>query len=244
MIAYQVTSVFIILPWQTVGLLRSADFHYRHFGQPILLYCVQATVLICLIAIASHFVGLFQTLSFNQSFKSLKSKLEPPQYSIQVTDNGKQLVLTGLLDLGITAAVELILKQHDGINQIKLESKGGQIYEGRGLALLFHRLGLDTYSSSYCLSACATAYIGGENRFLGDAALLGFHQYTFDSKRLQPFQQFYDLDEEQKKDLAIYRSKGIDANFIDRIFHKPNSEIWYPSQKTLLKAGVVTKIVY
>ncbi|MFT5975281.1 MAG: hypothetical protein ACI9YO_001458 [Gammaproteobacteria bacterium] len=243
-IIYQVTGGLILYPWQTIGLLRSVELYFKQFGGPVILHTVQAVILVSLILLASHFVGLVQTFSIDRSFEKFISKAEPPKYSIQLTSNERQLIIRGTLDFGITETVSLLLKTHSGIKQVMLESEGGQIYEGRGLAVLFNLHGLDTYSDSYCLSSCTTAFIGGAKRYLGENARLGFHQYAFDSKHLQPFQGFYNLDAEQNKDLELYRSKDIEEDFIQNIFHKPNHEIWYPSRKTLLKAGVVTEILY
>jgi hypothetical protein len=241
--AYHLTGGLVLFPWQTIGLLRSAERHYSQYRRPVILYSVQAVILISLTLLASHFVGLAQTLSIAHSSREFKSEANPPQYRIQLTDNGKQLVIQGALDFGITEAVSLLLKTHPGVKRVMLESEGGQIYEGRGLAVLFNQHGVDTYSDSYCLSSCTTAFIGGAKRYLAENAKLGFHQYSLESKNLQAFQGFYNLDAEQNKDMEIYRSKNIEESFIQNIFHKPKHEFWYPSQETLLKAGVVTKIV-
>jgi hypothetical protein len=200
--------------------------------------------LVSLTLLASHFLGLVQNFSIEQSFEEYMSKIEPPKYSLQLTDNGRQLAIQGTLDFGITEAVSLLLKTHPSVKQVMLESEGGQIYEGRGLAVLFHQHELDTYSGSYCLSSCTTAFIGGARRYLAENAKLGFHQYALESKTLQTFQGFYNLDAEQNKDIEIYRSKNIEEDFIQNIFHKPNHEIWYPSLEALLKAGVVSEITY
>ena len=241
--AYHLIGGLVLFPWQTIGLLRSAERHYSQYRRPVTLYSVQAVILISLTLLASHFVGLAQTLSIAHTFEELKSKTSPPQYRIQLTDNGKQLVIQGTLDFGITEAVSLLLKTHPGVKRVMLESEGGQIYEGRGLAVLFNQHALDTYSDSYCLSSCTTAFIGGAKRYLAENAKLGFHQYSLEPRNLQAFQGFYNLDAEQSKDMEIYRSKNIEESFIQKIFHKPKHEFWYPSQETLLKAGVVTKIV-
>ena len=242
--AYHLIVGLVLFPWQTIGLLRSAERHYRQYRRPVTLYSVQAFILISLTLLASHFVGLAQTLSIAHSFEEFKSKTSPPRYSIQLTDNGKQLAIQGALDFGITEAVSLLLKTHPSVKRVMLESEGGQIYEGRGLAVLFNQHALDTYSDSYCLSSCTTAFIGGAKRYLAENAKLGFHQYSIESKNLQAFQGFYNLDAEQDKDMEIYRSKNIEESFIQKIFHKPKHEFWYPSLEILLKAGVVTKVIY
>ena len=243
-IIYHLTGGLVLFPWQTIGLLRSAERHYSEYRRPVTLYSVQAVILISITLLASHFVGLAQTLSIAHSFEEFKSKTNPPQYRIKITDNKKQLVIKGTLDFGITEAVSLLLKKHPGVKRVILESEGGQIYEGRGLAALFNQHALDTYSNSYCLSSCTTAFIGGIKRYLAEDAKLGFHQYSLEPKNLQAFQGFYNLDAEQDKDMEIYRSKNIEESFIQKIFHKPKHEFWYPSLEILLKAGVVTKVIY
>ncbi|MFT5226798.1 MAG: hypothetical protein ACI8XX_002563 [Polaribacter sp.] len=243
-VIYQLTGGLLLFPWQAIGLLRSAEFHYSQFGRPVVLHSVQAVILISLALLASHFVGIVQKSTVDHSLNEFRSRFEPPKYSVQLSDDGKKLIVKGTLDFGITEAVSLLLKAHPDIKKVMLDSEGGRIYEGRGLAALFDRHGVDTYTDNYCLSSCTTAFIGGAKRYLGENAKLGFHQYAFDSKRLQVFESFYSLQDEQNKDLEIYRSKGISEQFIQQIFKKPNSEIWYPSRKALLKAGVVNEIVY
>lgn len=244
LIVYQFTGGILLLPWQVIGVLRSAEHHFKTHGRPIILHSVQATVLVGLTVIMSHFLGQFQTLTIEKNFSDLQSHALPAKYSIQWHQDKKQILLSGELDFGVTNAVRQFLKIHHNAEQIVLESEGGQIYEGRGLAVLFQKYKLDTYSFSYCLSSCTTAFIGGTKRYLGEDAKLGFHQYAIGSKKLQTFQPFYNLENEQNKDLEIYRSKNVSDDFLTQVFKKPNNEIWYPDLETLLEAGVVTAIVH
>jgi len=73
--------------------------------------------------------------------------------------------------------VEVLIKENPQLSFVILESPGGQIYEGRGLSRLFTKHQLDTYSYKECSSACATAYIGGKQRYPGSNDEIGFHQY-------------------------------------------------------------------
>jgi hypothetical protein len=242
-IFYQFIGGLLLLPWQVVGVLRSAEQHFKNHGRPIILHSVQAAILVGLTGIMSHFIDQIQTLTIKNDLSNYQSKTISTQYNIRWHEDKKQIQLSGPLDIGITHAVRQILLTHPNAKQIVLESEGGQVYEGRGLAALFNQYKIDTYSFRYCLSSCATAFIGGAKRFLGNDAKLGFHQYAFDSKQLQPFRDFYNVEDEQDKDREVYRSKNINERFIQQIFKKPNSEIWYPDRKTLLEAGVVTATV-
>ena len=107
--AYHLIGGLVLFPWQTIGLLRSAERHYSQYTRPVALYSVQAVILISLTLLVSHFAGLVQTLSIAQIFVELKSKTSPPQNRIQLTDIGKQLVIQGTLDYGITESDSLLL---------------------------------------------------------------------------------------------------------------------------------------
>jgi hypothetical protein len=240
---YQLTAGLLILPWQIIGLLRSAEHYFKNYGQPIILHSVQVTVVIGLTAIMIHFLGQIQLLMFEKNWNDLQSNALPKQYNIQWHENNKQIMLNGTLDFGVTDAVRDFLLIHPNAEGIIIESKGGQVYEGRGLATLFSHYKLDTYSFRYCLSACATAFIGGVKRYLGKDGKLGFHQYTFDSENIQNFRSFYNLEAEQDKDREVYRSKNITEHFIQKMFKSPNNGIWYPDREILLQSGVITATV-
>lgn len=243
LIVYQFSGGILLLPWQVIGVLRSAEYHFKTHGRPIILHSVQAVVLVGSTVILSHFVGQIQTLTIEKDISDHQAKVTPTQYSIQWRQDKKQILLSGPLDFGVTNAVRQLLEIHPNAEQVVLESEGGQIYEGRGLAVLFQQYEIDTYSFSYCLSSCTTAFIGGTKRYLGKDAELGFHQYAYKPEKLKTFQTFYNLEDEQNKDLEIYRSKNVSEDFITQMFKKPNNEIWYPDRETLLETGVVTAIV-
>jgi hypothetical protein len=240
---YQLTGGLLILPWQIIGLLRSAEHYFKNYGQPIILYSVQITIVIGLITIMIHFMGQIQTLMFEKHWNDLQSKASPKQYNIQWHEDKKQIVLNGTLDFGVTDAVRDFLLTHPNAKGIVIESEGGRVYEGRGLATLISQHKLNTYSFRYCLSACAAAFIGGAKRYLGKDGKLGFHQYAFDSENLQNFRSFYNVEDEQEKDREVYRSKNITEHFIQKMFKSPNNRIWYPKRETLLQAGVITATV-
>jgi hypothetical protein len=241
---YQLTVGLLILPWQVTGLLRSAEHYFKNYGQPVILHSVQATVVIGLMTIMIHFVGQIQSLMFEKNWKDLHFNAAPKEYSIQWHEDEKQIILNGMLDFGVTSAVRSFLLTHPNAIGITIESKGGQVYEGRGLAALISQHKLNTYSFRYCLSACATAFIGGVERYLGIDGKLGFHQYAFDSKNQQSFQSFYNIEDEQEKDRTLYRSRNITENFIQQMFKSPNNEIWFPERKTLRQAGVIAAVTF
>ena len=242
-IVYVVVCRLIIYPWQVIGLLRASDKHYLVHDRAIVRYGVQAIIVISLALTVAHIIGSTQFLFIYKQTMDDRAHNEVAEYSLTLTDQERLIHLEGPLGFGITNAVAQMLIDNPKIRGVILDSEGGQIYEGRGLARLIETHGLDTYSFEGCSSSCTTAFIGGNNRYLGSGARLGFHRYRFDTERNRQFVPFYDLDEEQKKDIALFRSKQIGDDFLKRVFETPPDEMWFPSADVLISAGVVTGIV-
>ena len=242
-IIYLVVSRLIIYPWQVIGLLRATDKHYLTHDRPIVRYGVQAIIVISLALTVAHIIGSAQSLVIYKQTMDYRAQVKKAEYSLTLTGQQQLIHLKGPLGFGITNAVAHILHDNPNINGIILDSEGGQIYEGRGLAKLIEKHNLDTYTFAGCSSACTTAFIGGNNRYLGTNARLGFHRYKFDSDKIRQFALFYDLEQEQKKDLALYRSKQIKDDFLQKVFETPPDEMWFPSADVLTNAGVISRTV-
>lgn len=242
-LAYVLLTCFIIFPWQLRGALRALDRHFLRFDNHLVLYGVQAIVVSGLILTVSLVIGNAQTLRYYWEKKAFEQSTTTPAYSLILSADGKALQLSGILDFGITKSTVALLAQHPEISAVVLDSVGGQIYEGRGLAHLFQRRALHTYTFGQCISACATAFIGGNQRYLGLGAKLGFHQYAIDQNRQRQATAAYDLQQEQKKDIEFFKSQGIKTSFLNRVFDTPQYSMWYPDSNLLIEAGVVTAVV-
>jgi hypothetical protein len=166
--------------------------------------------------------------------------VDQKSYLLILEDNDRTIRLSGSIDFGITRDLAELLEDHADVERIILDSKGGPVSEGRGLAFLIGEKELHTYSLRGCSSACNIAFIGGKKRLLGPEAKLGFHHYRLDSKNVLPF---LDLDNEFKKDLAFYASQSIDTAFLDKMYEIRHSDMWFPSHEELLQAGVIDGVV-
>lgn len=241
-ISYLVLTRLLIFPWQIVGLLKSAERCYQDNNRAIILYSVQGIVLISITLSISHTVTRLQQLSAYHQRWVLDTNKETPQYQLNVDFRHRTLSISGDLGFGIVRAVEEHLNTHTEIDQVLLHSRGGQIYEGRGLGLLFRTRGLNTYVRSECSSACTTAFIGGVERTLASDARMGFHQYGMRAGHEKQITVFQSLQFEEKKDIAFFRSQGVDSSFLNSVFSTPHNEIGYPTLETLLEAGVATRL--
>jgi hypothetical protein len=233
----------IIFPWQLIGLFRAIEHDFIEYGHYLKTRVLQALGLFAVLFTFVYALEVVQGAIFYKSQLEFYSQLDAqPDYQIEM-NRDQQLSIRGGLDFGITKAARSILLANPQINAVVLQSRGGQIYEGRGLAKLFTEFGLDTYVYEECSSACATAFIGGKRRYLGTEARLGFHQYSLEKTEHSKILPFYDLGAEQQRDLALFKSHGVDQAFLDRMFDQPSNQIWFPDPTTLYEAQIVHYVI-
>jgi hypothetical protein len=235
---YAAFVILIIYPWQIVGLWRACNQHMKRSGKRFWAHTVQVLVI----------VGLFVTIGrldsswpvykdyFHLSF--IEDKLE--DYTLKLEKEDSLIHIQGGLRFGVSKKVSSILRKNPGIEGIILDSHGGRIYEGRELARLISAYGLDTYSLNGCYSAATIAFIAGEKRFLSAEANLAFHQYRMDYEGLGAF---VSMEDEQAKDLVLFRQQGIKGEFLDKLFNTHHDDLWYPTVDEMLVADVIHGIV-
>lgn len=233
----------IIYPWQLVGLFRATEFDFIEHRQPLKTRSIQLLILLSIAFTLIYSLQVIQgALAYRQQLHTKLQTNSDIGYSLNLSDDQQRLLISGVLDNGITKASRQLLEAQPQINAVQLNSRGGQIYQGRGLAKLFMKFKLDTYVEQECSSACVTAYIGGQQRFLAENGKLGFHQYKVVSKTIQPFISFYQIDAEQKRDRIYFKSRGIRQSFLDKMFEQPASNIWFPDLTVLLDSQVVHSV--
>ncbi len=235
--------LLLVFPWQAVGTLRSAFEHFERRGRSHILYAVQAAVIAGGIAAASHSLYTVQRLTalLDQHRFDTREDEQRPVIQISATDESV-LTITGELAFGIAKEVRRALEFTSSVTTVVLESGGGQIYEGRGLALLFKENGLNTHVQTHCSSSCTTAFIGGVKRSLATDAKLGFHQYGLDANRPRQSSATYNPQAEQVKDAALFIEQGVDSGFTDEMFDAGSNDMWYPGTARLLGAKVIHEL--
>ena len=238
----------IVFPWQLIGLLRASDKDFLTHGNTNKSRAIQLVMILGIGYSLAYSVALIQSASFNKKQTELATEYQEllkqdKKYQFTFRNDKTQLVISGELEIGITKAVINILKGNPQISSIALNSIGGHIYEGRGLSKLFTRLGLDTYVYQKCSSACTTAFSGGVKRYLGSSGQLGFHQYKHDLNAHKKSVAFYDATEEQVRDLELFRSRGIDPVFLEKIFNESSDRMWFPTHQELISARMINMII-
>lgn len=236
----------LVYPWQVVGVIRACERHFKNQANHSWAIATQgAVILSLLVTLIAAFASTQNFLAQQREQRALSAPAPWAQKHYSITlhtrtnadADGKAsalLHIRGPFEVGITNAVTHWLAEHSHITGIILDSSGGQIYEGRGLARLIKKHNLATYSLERCASSCATAFIAGVTRTLGDNAKLGFHQYKHYATL-----PVIDITQEHAKDLAIFRQQGVAAEFLQKIFAQPPERMWWPETEELLRSGVI-----
>lgn len=234
----------IIFPWQLIGLFRAIEHNYDQHKNILITRIMQSLALLLIIFTFAYSLSLIQSAYFyKQQFARTAQPALKNTYQLKINSQETLLTVEGDIDIGITHATEKILLKNPTIQHIVLNSKGGQIYEGRGISKLITKHHLNTYVYGECSSACVTAFAGGIQRYLGKQGKLGFHQYKFDTSKTGLRIPFFNINAEQQKDSALFASQGVKLTFINKIFAQPPHQIWYPEHSELISSNLVHQII-
>lgn len=161
---------------------------------------------------------------------------EEPRFHVIYHEGKSQIEISGFFDIGLTDAVEAELNIHPDVSGVILDSEGGNIYQGRGVAKLIRVHQLDTYVYSNCYSACSIAFIAGKNRYLDSDGKLGFHGYRLESAFAHPN---VDIEAEQDLDFEFFSKFIDDPEFLSKIFSADCQSIWTPTHEELRAANII-----
>jgi hypothetical protein len=230
--------------WQIFGVIRAGELYVSERGSYVMVLLAQLGIAVSLFISVLYIFGAFQSLFTDPNGPPLNPKLQDTidldDFTLDLSDDKRRIHLQGDFKIGITQQLALLLEQNPGVEGVVLSSNGGRVTEGRGVARLIMKHGLNTYVFKECKSACTTSFIAGVVRVLGPQGRLGFHQFYLDSK----FRAAYiDRKAEQEADLEFYRKQNIAPGFLEKVFTTAHADIWFPDTEELLAAGVVHKIL-
>ncbi len=225
----------IIYPWQAIGVLRTCEKSLQQGIDRSWIIVVQGVVVLSIVATLASAFSSYQSLTeYRHSLNPHEGFVIPPEYTFDLVNQGAIVHLRGPIQSGITRRFSEFIEQNPQVAGVILDSDGGQISEGRGLARVIRENQLNTYSLDHCMSACTTAFAAGVRRTLAVNARLGFHQYqTF---TIHPN---FNLEEEQAKDIALFRAQGVSESFLQKIFSHPPEGMWWPEHEELLEANFI-----
>ena len=144
--------------------------------------------------------------------------------------------------------------EKNNIETLRLTSEGGQQGAALDIKDLVLEYKLNTEVKGECSSACSIIFVAGQKRKLIGKAKLGFHT-TFtrieDFEKRKKVVEGYDerLDYENTisyfskastaDEIIFFLTQGIDLYFALRVQKVHPLDIWFPSNKELIKYGVV-----
>jgi ATP-dependent protease ClpP protease subunit len=225
-----------LLPWQIIGLWRSANNYISFHGKS---FWPRVAKLIIILNILSAFNDITSESKFYEDMYHNSFMLTKEQnYKVNLIDN--TIYLSGNLNYGISERVKDLLSLNSNVDSIVLESSGGLLYESAELSRLVLTRSLNTYTYNHCASACTIVFISGNRRYISSNARLGFHQYSY----YRPSAVIdLNLFKEQVDDAKFFNRRGVKTEFTDKMYNAKSDDMWYPSTQELIKYGVIHEVV-
>lgn len=241
--AWAVFAHGVVLVWQFVGVLRAAEYHQQETGSIASSWGAQLALVPLFFLACIYLLGAWQQIQpvpNNEHFSVTMEKERSGLYKMNIIPSFLAIDFNGSIELGVTKKLKGILESGVPIRLVILESNGGNIYEARGMAKLIESRELQTHVDGNCSSACTSVFMAGKKRTMSDKAKIGFHQYRVDAN----FSIIAaDPQQEQARDLAFFKRRGLSDAFLAKVFDQPSSAMWFPEAAELLEAGVVHEVI-
>lgn len=229
-----------LLVWQGVGYFRTAERSHHGLGTVLPLWGGVSALIVAVFIVISQWWALAlisDPYAPGEPYAEMRSRLYAAQYDLRA--DGDRFRFQGEISIGVTEVLRDLIKAHPDTRTLELDSRGGHIFEARGMARLVRDYGLVTQVSRDCSSACTLVFVAGVSRHLKEGGRLGFHSYSLIDAKWHPG---FDISAEQARDQAFFRAQNVSAPFIARIYDTPSSEIWFPKRAELVAAGILTQM--
>ncbi len=215
-----------VLLWQVTGCLRAMHRHMRDRPGFWVYAATLGSVIAALVMMAyPYFPHEARRLSDMPSEP-------PPETGLHLTPEGARL--EGPISHDMYKALLAALPDLRDHNVLTLSSNGGNVFAARGIARLVREHPLAVRVEDSCASACTLIFIAARDRRLGPHGRLGFHGY-----RLTSPTPLFDPEREEARDRSDLLARGVDADFIARIFQTAPDDIWFPDRSELIAAGII-----
>jgi hypothetical protein len=210
----------IVPTWQLVGLWRAAERHgHRLRGQ----LPARATEVVATLFMLWVIVRGLELIGDWTPTTQMALNLGPFHAELIEYPGRRELEIRGGFGFGLATRVERALEHDESIRRLRLNSRGGSWAEAGKLRRLIQRHMLNTYSSEGCRSACVSAFIAGQHRYLDRSAGLGLQM---------PAEPWRDLE------LAAFARQKVPLWFTAR-WRAQGTQIWFPSPAELRASGIV-----
>lgn len=220
--------------WAVSGTWASANKHVQRGGKS---GWATAAKFMIIIGALNTFGNVGNLMPALQEHMRVAMGAQPGSSTkLEVRADGQAILLSGGINDGSAEQLEKALEIAPAVTTVVFSSEGGWIREGKMLADVIRKQGLNTYIEGYCVSACTIAFLAGKERAAAPSAKIGFH-----ASRSVGGMASKPTSEETAQLRAIYLSAGLPDAFIRRVADTPYEEMWYPSHSELLSVGVLTR---
>jgi hypothetical protein len=152
-----------------------------------------------------------------------------------------------------------LLMENPEVDTIVVSGDGGFNWPAHEMAKKIESFGLHTVARHTCASACTTILLGGVERSMQPGASIGFHRMSNAASDLRV--TYYKLKDEQgwseefafashifergeiaaRDYIAFLLRRGVTPEFALTSLTYSSMDMWYPSEKEMLEAGVLTR---
>lgn len=230
-----IVTYFIVIPWQSIGLWRSA----KNSGKSIWLFVVFITVFVTLVD------GIRAHVSDNGTYRKIYTYAfglgSYGAYEVELI--GESIFVRGSFEYGVSNRVKQILEENDKVKHVVLTSPGGMLSEAYNMSRIISSHNLNTFVPTVCNSACTIAFISGKRRYIHHEAKLGFHQYSTRGLKFLTGKWIKRLFLMQIDDSKFFEERGVSKAFTSQMYRAENHDIWYPKLPSLKLHGVVHDIL-
>jgi hypothetical protein len=229
------TPIFLVIGavgiWQLIGTWRASSAARATTNYRISRWFARLTAIAVALVAFATLAALPALLKNLYEMATDQDQFGLAGNSVEVSDTN--LIVSGYFSWGLIDRVEAALDANPGVDTVVLNSPGGHSGVGRKLSTLFAARHLDTAVIDLCASACTFAYSGGQRRFAGPKARLGFHAEAADNPKT--------LKNSQEITRAYWLQFGLPEEFIEKVNNTPASDVWFPSLKELRNLNFITE---
>jgi hypothetical protein len=231
------SAVGLVAAWQMMGIWRSANRYIDQKHKTLWPTLAKIAVIFGVLRVVIDFTqsGYPQFLATYQIVFHNDPTI--PAYSIRVMRNGTEIEVAGGFKFGLDDDFNRVIKALPNLRVVHLNSDGGRIGEAKKLYRTIQKLGLTTYTSDRCQSACTIAFAAGRERWILRNAKLGYHASSFPGMTAQ---EIRDVDQEGRD---LYIASGITPDFVRQALSTPNESMWKPNPDELMAGRVISGVV-
>lgn len=218
--------------WMIVGMTRST---WRAFSRPAGILWATPLWIIGLSMAPLLSVGEFEQDLVLEWWDSVTGRYRPA--SVDADPYLGRIVVSGEFKFGSAQQLESVLRSNPSFTLVEFRSPGGYVLEGMRMAKIVMARGVDTAALERCASACTLVLAGGQERYIGPNAQVGFHR---SGSRYAPISLGWSRTDHQIAD--FYASRGASQAFIEKALTPPISDIWWAPHEALLSSGFATHL--